>query len=108
MGPGTLSVLRSWFALVTPGATETTHRPGASLHHTAMAQTVIGVKDALCIEVRGADGRLQRDDAVLTAHVMLAAARALPDLEPGAYSLSDIARRAFRGERSETAERNRT
>jgi diaminopimelate dehydrogenase len=173
--PGALSVLRSWLALVTPGGTtETTHKPGASLRHTAMAQTVVGVKDALCTEVRAADGRLQRyvyveleqgtdvdrvaqavradplflgqetqvfhveslsaleqegrgvvldrrgassqlghqhfvfeargDDAVLTAHTMLAAARALPDLDPGAYSLSDIRLSACWGERSEKAE----
>lgn len=175
--PGVLSVLRSWLALVTPGGTtEMTHRPGASLHHTAMARTVVGVKDALCTEVRAAGGRVQRyvyvelqrgvdpdrvaeairadplflgedtqvfpveslsaleqegrgvvldrrgassqlghqhfvleargDDAVLTAQVMLAAARALPDLEPGAYSLSDIPLSAFWGERSEKAERD--
>ena len=54
-------MFRSWLALLTPGGTtETTHRPGVSLHHTAMARTVGGVKDALCAEVRGADGRRQR------------------------------------------------
>jgi diaminopimelate dehydrogenase len=175
--PGALSMLRSWLALVTPGGTtETTHRPGASLHHTAMARTVVGVKDALCTEVRAADGKVQRyvyvelqrgvdpdrvaeairadplflgeytqvfpveslsaleqegrgvvldrrgdssqlghqhfvleargDDTVLTAQVMLAAARALSDLEPGAYSLSDIPLSALWGERSEKAERD--
>jgi len=175
--PGALSVLRSWLALVTPGGTtETTYRTGASLHHTVMARTIVGVNDALCTEVRATDGRVQRyvyvelqrgvdpdrvaeairadplflgedvqvfpveslsaleqegrgvvldrrgassrlghqhfvleargDDAVLTAQVMLAAARALPDLDPGAYSLSDIPLMALWGERSEKAERD--
>jgi diaminopimelate dehydrogenase len=175
--PGALSVFRSWFALLTPGGTtETTHRPGVSLHHTVMARSVIGVKDALCAEVRAADGKLQRyvyvelqqganadqvaeairadplflgddtqvfpvenvasleqegrgvvldrrgsagrlghqhfvlegrfDEAVMTAQVMLAAARALPDLEAGAYSLMDLPLRLLWGERTEKAERD--
>jgi diaminopimelate dehydrogenase len=141
-----------------------------------MARTVVGVKDALCTEVRAADGRVQRyvyielqrgvdpdrvaeairadplflgedtqvfpveslaaleqegrgvvldrrgasvqlghqhfvleargDDAVLTAQVMLAAARALPNLEPGAYSLADVPIRLLWGERADKAERD--
>ena len=174
--PGALSVFRSWLALLTPGGmTETTHRPGITLRHTVMAKNVLGVKDALCTEVRAADGRLQRyvyvelekganadlvaqairadplflgeetqvfpleslalleqggrgvvldrrgslqrlgrqhfllkgrfDEAVVTAEVMLAAARALPDLDPGAYSLADIPLSALWGELADKAER---
>lgn len=174
--PGALSVFRSWLALLTPrGMTETTHRPGITLRHTVMAKSVVGVKDALCTEVRSADGRVQRyvyvelekganadlvaqairadplflgeetqvfpleslasleqegrgvvldrrgssqrlgrqhfvlegrfDEAVVTAEVMLAAARALPDLDPGAYSLTDIPLSALWGELADKAER---
>ena len=173
--PGALSVFRSWFALLAPGGkTETTHRPGVNLRHTAMARSVAGVKDALCAEVRAADGRLQRyvyvqleqganvdrvaeairadplflgeethvfpmeslasleqegrgvvldrrgppgrlghqhfvlegrfDEALLTAQVMLAAARALPSLEPGAYSLAEVPLSALWGEKAEKGE----
>ena len=139
-----------------------------------MAKSVRGVNDALCTEVRAADGRLQRyvyvelekgaqadrvaeairadplflgeetqvfpveslasleqegrgvvldrrgsserlgrrhfvlegrfDEAAMTSEVMLAAARALPDLEAGAYSLFDIPLSALWGERSQQAE----
>lgn len=174
--PGALSVLRSWMALLTPGGTtETTHRPGITLRHTVMAKSVVGVKDALCTEVRATDGRLQRyvyieleeganaelvarairadplflgedtqvfpmeslasleqegrgvvldrrsssqrlgrqhfmlegrfDETVVTAEVMLAAARALPDLDPGAYSLAELPLSALWGERADKAER---
>jgi len=174
--PGALSVFRSWLALLTPGGmTETTHRPGITLRHTVMAKSVVGVKDALCTEVRATDGRVQRyvyielekganaevvaqairadplflgeetqifpmeslasleqegrgvvldrrsspqrlgrqhfmlegrfDEAVVTAEVMLAAARALPDLDPGAYSLVDLPLSALWGERADKAER---
>ncbi len=174
--PGALSVFRSWLALLTPGGmTETTHRPGITLRHTVMAKSVVGVKDALCTEVRAAGGRVQRyvyvelekganadlvaqaihadplflgeetqvfpleslasleqegrgvvvdrrgssqrlgrrhfvlegrfDEAVVTAEVMLAAARALPDLDPGAYSLADIPLSALWGELADKAER---
>ena len=174
--PGALSVFRSWLALLTPGGmTETTHRPGITLRHTVMAKSVVGVKDALCTEVRATDGRVQRyvyielekganaevvaqairadplflgeetqifpmeslasleqegrgvvldrrsspqrlgrqhfmlegrfDEAVVTAEVMLAAARALPDLDPGAYSLADLPLSALWGERADKADR---
>ena len=173
--PGALSVFRSWLALLTPGGrTETTHRPGVTLHHTVMAKSVSGVKDALYTEVQTADGRLQRyvyvelekgvhpeavaeairadplflgeetqifpmeslasleqegrgvvlerlgsserishrhfvlegrfDEGAVTAEVMLAAARALPDLDPGAYSLADVPLSALWGERAARAE----
>lgn len=175
--PGALSVFRSWFALLTPkGSTETRHHTGLSLRHTTMARSVVGVKDALCAEVRAIDGRLQRyvyvelekgadadtitqairadplflgedtqvfpveslaqleqegrgvvldrrgspgrfghqhlllearfDEAVLTGQVMLAAARALPQLEPGAYVLTEIPLSAMWGERAEKAHRD--
>lgn len=174
--PGLLSLFRSWFALLTPGGTtETKHRPGTSLHHTLMARSVAGVKDALSTEVRAADGRLQRyvyvelergaspeqvaaairadplflneetqvfpveslagleregrgvvlerqgpsgplahqgllfearfEEALLTAQVMLAAARALPTLGPGAHLLSEIPLAALWGDRAEKAAR---
>jgi diaminopimelate dehydrogenase len=175
--PGALSVFRSWFALLTPGgSTETRHHTGVSLRHTTMARSVVGVKDALCAEVRATDGGLQRyvyveveegadadkitqairadplflredtqvfpveslgeleqegrgvvldrrgppgrlghhrlllearlDDTVLTAQVMLAAARALPQLESGAYFLTEIPLSEMWGERAETAHRD--
>jgi diaminopimelate dehydrogenase len=174
--PGALSVFRTWLALLTPGGTtETTHRPGVSLHHMAMVQGVVGVKDALCTERRAPDGTVQRyvyveleagtnvddvadairrdplflgeetqvfhvenlasleqegrgvvldrrgsagrlghqhfvlegrfDETVMTAQVMVAAARALPGLQPGAYHLGEIPLRALWGERAEKAER---
>ncbi|MBH0198915.1 MAG: diaminopimelate dehydrogenase [Nitrospira sp.] len=45
------------------------------------------------------------DEVVVTAEVMLAAARALPDLDPGAYSLADIPLSTLWGERADKAER---
>jgi diaminopimelate dehydrogenase len=175
--PGALSVFRSWFALLTPGgAMETRHHTGISLRHTTMARSVMGVKDALCAEVRATDGKLQRyvyveleegadadkisqairadplflredtqvfpveslaeleqegrgvvldrrgppgrfghqhlllearfDETVLTAQVMLAAARALPQLEPGAYALTEIPLSGMWGEKAEKAYRD--
>jgi diaminopimelate dehydrogenase len=172
--PGALSVLRSWLALLTPGgATQMSHRPGVSLHHTAMARTVKGVKDALCAEVRTAEGKLRRyvyveleqgpkadqvteaicadplflseetqvfvvenlaafeqegrgvvldrrgasdslghqhfvlearaDEVVLTARVMLAATRVLPELHPGAYDLAEVSLSALWGEQAAKA-----
>jgi diaminopimelate dehydrogenase len=59
--PGALSLLRHLFGLLTPkGHTETTNRPGVSLHHSASVRSIAGVKDALCTEVRSAKGGLQR------------------------------------------------
>ena len=172
--PGALSVFRSWFALLTPGgATEVRHHTGISLRHTTMARSVVGVKDALCAEVRATDGRLQRyvyvelekvadqdkitqairadplflgedtqvfpveslaeleqegrgvvldrrgpperlghqhmllearfDETILTARVMLAAARALPQLNPGAYFITEIPLSEMWGEKAEKA-----
>ena len=175
--PGALSVFRSWFALLTPGgSTETRHHTGISLRHTTMARSVLGVKDALCAEVRATDGKLQRyvyveleqgadadkithairadplfvgedtqvfpveslaeleqegrgvvldrrgppgrlghqhlllearfDESILTAQVMLAAARAIPRFEPGAYVLTEIPLSAMWRERAEKAHRD--
>jgi diaminopimelate dehydrogenase len=175
--PGVLSMFRTWLALLTPGGTtETTHRPGVSLHHTVMAKSIAGVRDALCAERRASDGTVQRyvyveleagtdaegvadtirrdplfvgeqtqvfaveslasleeegrgvvlerrgsagplghqhfvlegrfDEAVMTAQVMVAAARALPGLQPGAYHLGEIPLKVLWGERAEKAERD--
>ncbi|KPK40342.1 MAG: diaminopimelate dehydrogenase [Gammaproteobacteria bacterium SG8_47] len=58
--PGVLSLFRDLFALVVPhGHTDITRRPGVSLHHTTLAQTVDGVKGALSTELRASDGRQQ-------------------------------------------------
>ena len=174
--PGALSLLRSLFGLLAPeGEIETRHRVAASLHHTAMARQVVGVKDALCTEQIAADGRRQRyvyveleqasevervaaairadplflgeetlvfpvesvaaleqeghgivlerrsapgrlghqrllfearfDDAIMTAHIMLAAARALRGLSPGAHSLLDLPLLTLWGEQAHVAER---
>jgi len=175
--PGALSVFRSWFALMTPGgSTETRHHVGISLRHATMARSVVGVKDALCAEVRAADGKFQRyvyveleqeasvdrvaeairadplflgedtqvfpvenlaeleeegrgvvldrrgpsgrlghhhfllearfDESILTAQVMLAAARSLPPLDPRAYALTEIPISAMWGEKAEQADRD--
>lgn len=167
--PGALSIVRSLFALLAPeGAVETTHRVAGSLHHTAMARQVVGVKEALCTEQLAANGTSQRyvyveleegvdadrvadairadplflgeetlvfpvdsvaaleqegrgivlerrgagrsghqrllfearfDESLLTARMMLAAARALAGLSPGAHSFLDLPLSALWGER---------
>ena len=173
--PGALSLFRSLFALLAPeGHTETAHRVGVSLHHTAMAQQIAGVKEALCTEQRATNGRQRRyvyveleqgidadrvidaicadplflgdetlvfpvesiaaleqegrgvllerrgapgrlghqqfllearfDESLLTAHMMLAAARALPQLKPGAHSLLDLRLSALWGDQYGKAE----
>ncbi len=59
--PGALSLLQNLFELLIPkGQSEITHRPGASLHHSTAAAAVPGVRHALCAELRGAEGGLQR------------------------------------------------
>jgi diaminopimelate dehydrogenase len=67
------------------------------------------------LDRRGPPGRLGHhhfliearfDESVLTAQVMLAAARSLPQLEPGAYALTDIPLSAMWGERADKAERD--
>jgi len=174
--PGALSLVRSLFALLAPeGYTEASHRVGVSLHHTAMARQIAGVKEALCTEQRVTNGRRQRyvyvelepgvdaervieairadplflgdetlvfpveniaaleqegrgvllerrgapgrlghqqfllearfDESLLTAHMMLAAARSLTQLKPGAHSLLDLRLSALWGEQQKKAER---
>jgi diaminopimelate dehydrogenase len=57
--PGALPLLQRVFALLIPeGQTAASNRPGVSLHHTAVAEGIAGVKGALATEYRGADGRL--------------------------------------------------
>jgi diaminopimelate dehydrogenase len=59
--PGALSLMRDWFALLTPkGHTDIGHRPGISLHHTTVAGSVPGVRGALATEHRDAEGHVQR------------------------------------------------
>lgn len=159
--PGALSLFRALFALLTPkGHTETTDRPGHSLHHGLAVKAMPGVKDALCAEFPAGNGKIQRyvyvelregadfeqvsqairsdplfldeeslvfpvesvalledagcgvvmerrgesgrtghqflmlearfDITALTSEIMVATARALPRLRPGAYSLLDV------------------
>ena len=66
------------------------------------------------LDRRGPPGRLSHhhfllearfDESVLTAQVMLAGAHALPNLDPGAYSLADLPLRALWGEGADKAER---
>lgn len=59
--PGVLDLFRGAFDLLIPrGQTQQLRRPVASLHHTAAAQQVPGVADALVVEHPGADGSRQR------------------------------------------------
>lgn len=173
--PGALSLFRSLFALLAPeGYTETSHRVGVSLHHTAMARQIAGVKEALCTEQRATNGSRQRyvyveleqgidaarvidairadplflgeetlvfpvesiaaleqegrgvllerrgapgrlghqqfllearyDESLLTAHMMIAAARSLPQLKPGAHSFLDLRLSSLWGEQHKKAE----
>jgi diaminopimelate dehydrogenase len=59
--PGAVDCFHRLFAMLVPkGREEMTNRPGVSLHHTLTARAIEGVKDALCTELRRADGGLQR------------------------------------------------
>ncbi|MGI9425832.1 MAG: NAD(P)-binding domain-containing protein [Hyphomicrobiaceae bacterium] len=59
--PGAISIIRNLFRLLAPkGHTETSNRPGISLHHSTWVRSLTGVKDALCTEIRSAAGELQR------------------------------------------------
>ncbi len=166
--PGALSVFCGLFALLTPkGHTEIQYRPGLNLHHTLSARNVRGVRNAVCADLPGPDGKLQRyvyvelepgtdpdqvtdsvcadplfldretfvvpvesvaaleqeghgvvlerrgsaataarqrfllearfDATALTAQVMLAAARAVPNQRPGAHSLFQLPLAALGG-----------
>jgi len=58
--PGVLPLMRSAFEMLIPRGHTVFHRhPGLSLHHTAAAAGVRGVKDALAGEYRGSDGSSQ-------------------------------------------------
>ena len=59
--PGVLPLLRRLFeALIPRGKTLSEKHPGLSLHHSAIAAAVGGVKDALATEYRAPGGGLQR------------------------------------------------
>jgi len=56
-----LSLVQGWFALLVPkGRTSASPRPATSLHHTAAARNVPGVRDALCAEIRDSVGNKRR------------------------------------------------
>ena len=58
---GALNLFKHLFELLIPkGRTEISNRLVPSLHHTAAAELVKGVKGALCSEFRSTEGRLQR------------------------------------------------
>jgi diaminopimelate dehydrogenase len=59
--PGVLTLVRGAFDVLIPrGETLCSRRPAASLHHTAAAEQVAGVRGARALEFSGADGRPQR------------------------------------------------
>ena len=59
--PGVLPLLRRLFeALIPRGQTLSEKHPGLSLHHSAIAAAVGGVRDALATEYRATGGGLQR------------------------------------------------
>ncbi len=59
--PGLLPQLRSLFELLIPdGDTRVTRHVAAGLHHTAVAETLPGVRGALCGELHGPGGDRQR------------------------------------------------
>ncbi len=59
--PGALPLLQHLFeALIPHGQTLNEKHPGLSLHHSAIAAAIDGVKDALATEHRSAGGGLQR------------------------------------------------
>ena len=59
--PGVRGVFEGLFAVLCPkGGTAVHDRPGVTLHHTLAARAVPGVRDALCAELKGADGAIRR------------------------------------------------
>ena len=59
--PGAHALFENLFTVLCPkGNTATRDRPGVSLHHTLAARAFPGVRDALCADFRGLDGRTQR------------------------------------------------
>lgn len=58
--PGALSLLRGLFGLLVPkGHTETTYRPGLTLHHSTLAGSIPEVRQALTAEIPAASGGTQ-------------------------------------------------
>ncbi|MFI5399012.1 MAG: diaminopimelate dehydrogenase [Candidatus Binatia bacterium] len=56
--PGVLSLFRSLFALLAPkGHTQIKYSPGVNLHHTLVARNMRGVKNAMCADLPGPNGR---------------------------------------------------
>jgi diaminopimelate dehydrogenase len=59
--PGIVSVFRGLFALLAPGGHSTTRfSPGRAVHHTLAVRNVRGVRSAVCLDVRAAEGKEQR------------------------------------------------
>ena len=59
--PGALCLLHRFFMVLIPKVhTETTGRPGISLHHTLATTAIDGVHDAMCTVVHSVDGKTQR------------------------------------------------
>ncbi|MGA7180777.1 MAG: Gfo/Idh/MocA family oxidoreductase [Thiobacillaceae bacterium] len=59
--PGVARQVQRLFEILIPkGQTTVINRPGVSLHHSAAAEGMNGVKGALCSELRTAEGKLQR------------------------------------------------
>ena len=51
---------RAFITLIPDGHTKRTSRPGASLHHTEMVESIEGIKGALATEMRDVQGQLSR------------------------------------------------
>jgi diaminopimelate dehydrogenase len=59
--PGILPLFeRAFTTLIPDGRTKRTSRPGASLHHTEMVESIEGIKGALATEMRDGQGQLTR------------------------------------------------
>lgn len=59
--PSALTCFKRLFDVLIPkGHTEVTNHPGISLHHTASVAGIDGVKEALCMELKTDEGKLQR------------------------------------------------
>lgn len=90
--PGVLTMVQGAFETLIPrGHSRSTRRPAASLHHTAAAEGVDGVRGALAVEYPGGDGGNRR-----YVYVELARGASLPKVS--AAILSDP---AFVGEPTE-------
>jgi diaminopimelate dehydrogenase len=59
--PGALSLFRALFTILIPkGQTKTSHRPGISLHHSAVARAIPGISKALSSELFESQGERKR------------------------------------------------